>query len=205
MGELRIRIKFGEHEFEGEGPVESVERRVEAFQHMIAPPTPPPPAPESGPIASEEKPAESPENTVLADEEPAQTDETAMQVEQKTAPPEESPLPPPLRLEQIMHMRGTILSLSVQARLPDAILVILLGQRNFRRNESVSGIEIMQGLRDSGFRVLRVDTLLTKFSRLGSVIVMGEHRRRRYRLSISGAVQAEQIARALAALTEIST
>ncbi|HYR82454.1 MAG TPA: hypothetical protein VE422_00090, partial [Terriglobia bacterium] len=102
---MRIRIKFGEHEFEGEGPVESVERRVEAFQRMIAPPAPPPPALESEPIASEEKPAESPENTVPADEEPAQTDETAMQVEQKTAPPEESPLPPPLRLEQIIHMR----------------------------------------------------------------------------------------------------
>ncbi len=185
MGELRIRIKFGEHEFEGEGPAESVERRAEAFQQMIAPPGPlPPPLPE--------KPNESKTETTEGEEPPSPTEQRAMQLEGRA-------VPQPVPLDQIVHVRGRILSVSVKTNVQKAVLVILLGQRHFHQNERVSGIEIMDGLRDSGIHILRVDTLLTKLGKMGSIIVMGEHRRRRYRLSTAGVTQAEQVACELSA------
>jgi hypothetical protein len=184
MSELRIRIKYGEHEFEAEGAAEPVERRAEAFQLMVAPPPVQTPVSEPAPV--------------IADVRVASIDAATSQPTD-TPPHAEEPAPLPLRLEEITHRRGPIVSLSVKANVQDAVLVMLLGQRNFRQNESVSGIEIMEGLRGSGIDILRVDTLMTKLAHRGNVIAMGKHRRRRYRLSTIGAMHAEQIARALAA------
>ena len=192
MGELRIRIKYGEHEFEAEGAAEPVERRAEAFQLMVAPPPVQAPVIQPAP-ASADVTAEPIEAT------PSQPTDTPSHAEEQPPQPEEPPAPPPLRLEEITHRRGPIVSLSVKANVKDAVLVMLLGQRNFRQNESVSGIEIMEGLRGSGIDILRVDTLMTKLAQRGSVIAMGKHRRRRYRLSTIGAMHAEQIARGLSA------
>jgi hypothetical protein len=188
MTELRVRIKFAEHEFEAEGPAEAVERRAEAFQLMVAPPPPPPPVPAVLVEAVDPRPLELPEASITV--EPPEPEEKSVVTPQEAAPP-------PLRLDRIMHSRGPVLSLSAATRLPDSILVILLGQRIFRNNEAVRGIEIMEGLRDSGFRVTRVDTLLSRLASEGIIIVRGKHRRRRYRLSVAGIAQAEQIARAL--------
>ena len=157
MSELRIKIKFGEHEFEAEGSADSVEKQLEAFKRFIAPPPVPEPA-------NDEKKA-------------------AL-----------------LRLDRISRIRGRILSLSVPAKPVDAVLVILLSQRHFRQNNNVSGREIMEGLRDSGIRVRRADTILKKHAGTGSVVAMGQRRRRRYRLSSAGVEQAQQIARELIAL-----
>jgi hypothetical protein len=164
MSELRIRMKFGEHEFEAEGLADAVERQLESFKQLIAP---------GQAAALSQRTAESPED------------------QRKAAPP---------ALERIMRIRGRILSLSVTATAADAVLVILLGQRNLRQNDSVSGTEIMRGLRDSGIRIPRADTILTKHAGTGSVIAMGERRRRRYRLSSAGVEQAQQIALSLIAL-----
>ena len=89
--------------------------------------------------------------------------------------------------------------MSVKANVMDAVLMILLGQRMMRENENVSGIELMEGLRGSGIQVNRVDTLMTKLAHEGTVIAMGVHRRRRYRLSVIGVTRAEQLARRLTA------
>jgi hypothetical protein len=188
MTELRVRIKFAEHEFEAEGPAEAVERRAEAFQQMVSPPPPPPPLPAVLVSAVEENP-------LVISEAPITTEPESTAATEK--PPEPEAGPPPLQLDRIMHSRGLVLSLSVGSKLGDAILVILLGQRVFRNNEEVRGIEIMEGLRDSGFRVTRVDTLLSRLAGQGIIIVRGKHRRRRYRLSVAGIAQAEQIARTL--------
>ena len=160
MSELRIRIKFGEHEIELEGSADAVERQFEPFKQFLMPAPPP--------------------------------KETADEVTQ-------APAPPRLFLETIIKVRGTIYSLRVNAKVEDAILVILLAQRIFRKNESVSGIEIMQGLRDSGFQVRRVDMILNRYIRLAHLVATGQHRRRRYRLSLDGSQRAEQIARTLIA------
>jgi len=123
--------------------------------------------------------------------------------------PVKEPLPEPptpalaverVPLERIMRIRGAIISLSVSSKVHDAVLVILLGQRIYRQNDNVSGIEVMEGLRDSGIRVPRVDLLLSRYARLGIVVAMGQHRRRRYRLSTAGVEQAQQIAHRLIAL-----
>src|SRR5258705_5537410 len=124
MSELRIRVKFGEHEIELEGSADAVERQFEPFKQFLMP-APPPPSPK----------------------------ESADEVKQV-------PTPPRLSLEAITKVRGTIYSLTVNAKVEDAILVILLAQRIFRNNNSVSGIEIMKGLRDSGFQGRRVDMIL---------------------------------------------
>jgi hypothetical protein len=112
---------------------------------------------------------------------------------------EQTKAPSRLPLEKIIRVHDDIYSLSVNAKLEDAILVILLAQRTFRQNENVSGVEIMKGLRSSGFRVSRVDTILNRYFRLAQVVPMGQHRRRRYRLSLDGLQRAEQIARTLIA------
>src|SRR5467141_3486421 len=39
MSESRLRIKFGEHEFEAEGSTESVERQLEIFKRLVIPGT----------------------------------------------------------------------------------------------------------------------------------------------------------------------
>jgi len=57
----------------------------------------------------------------------------------------------------------------------------------------------MEGLRESGIRVPRVETFLAKHIRAGIVVALGQHRRRRYRLSMAGMERAQQIARDLIA------
>ncbi|HET9285653.1 MAG TPA: hypothetical protein VFR24_27185, partial [Candidatus Angelobacter sp.] len=46
----------------------------------------------------------------------------------------------------------------------DALMLTLLGQRTFRNNDSVTGSELTDGLRQSGLNVGRVDWRLEKFS-----------------------------------------
>jgi predicted nucleic acid-binding protein len=160
MSESRIRIKFGEHEFEAEGPAESVERQFAAFKQLVAP-----------------DPQLVMQATRLSGSDTA-----------------------PVALEKIVRIRGRIVSLSVTAKAEDAVLVLLLGQRQFRKNDIVSGSQVMRGLRDSGLRIPRADTILAKHARDGYVIAMGARRLRRYRLSSAGVDRAEQIARQLISL-----
>jgi hypothetical protein len=163
MSELRVKIRYGDHEFELEGAADAVERQLEAFRLFLSPPPPP------------------------------------LEKETKTEESDVKKAPPRVALEKIMRVRGPIYSLSFAAKVDEATLIILLGQRTFRQNDNVSGTEIMEGLRESGIRVRRVDTVLTKHIRTGIVVAMGRHRRRRYRLSMEGIEQAQQIARALIA------
>jgi len=161
MGELRIRIKLGEHEIELEGSAEAVERQFEPFRQLLIRP-----ASVETPLAQSRTEAQAPSR---------------------------------LPLEKIVRGHGKIYSLSVDAKLEDAILIILLAQQSFRGNRTVSGTEIMSGLRDSGFAVRRVDAILNRFSQQAQIVATGERRRRRYRLSLDGLQHAEQIARALIA------
>jgi hypothetical protein len=106
-------------------------------------------------------------------------------------------LPPQLTLDRILKVDGRLVFLSVPARIDEAILAILLGQRQFRQNNTVSGVEIMNGLRESGLDVPRADTILGKHARAGLVVAVGRRKLRRYRLSTDGVARAEQIARRL--------
>jgi len=161
MSESRLKIKFGEHEFEAEGSAESIERQLETFKRLVAP------EPEPRPAAEIMKQPE--------------TDKAAA----------------PVELERIMRIQGRTVSLSVSTKLEDAVLLMILGQRQFRQNHIVSGGEVMRGLRESGFRVGRADTVLKRHAGQGSIIAIGRYRTRRYQFSQAGLERAEQIARQL--------
>jgi len=98
-------------------------------------------------------------------------------------------------LDKILQVGGRMVSLTVSARLHEAILAILLGQRQFRQNNAVSGMGIMSGFRESGLNLLRADTILAKYAHAGIVVAMGRRKSRRYRLSTDRVARAEQIAR----------
>ena len=109
----------------------------------------------------------------------------------------EDQAPTPISWDKIIRQRGRILSLSAQAKVEDAVLILLLSHRHFRKNDNVTGSEIMNGLRDSGIEVPRADAVLLKHATAGRVIVNGRRRGRRYRLSAAGAERATQIAHSL--------
>src|SRR4051812_39032260 len=75
---------------------------------------------------------------------------------------------------RLFRVRGPIYSLYTPATTADAVFLILLAQRWYRQNESVSGIEIMEGLRDSGIRVTRADALLMRYARRGLIVANGQ-------------------------------
>src|SRR5215468_734597 len=100
-----------------------------------------------------------------------------------------------------MRVDGRIVSLTVNAQsIQDAVLALLLGQRQFRSNDTVTGAEILGGLRESGRGVGRIDHTLNQLTAEGSVITIGQHRGRRYRLTNSGVNRAQEVARGLIAL-----
>ncbi len=167
--ELRIRIKIGNDEIEFQGPAEAVDKQFEPFRLAMMP---------AARVVEEER-----------------TPEPTKAVELATAPPPPAVSP----LDRVVQVRGSICSLRTNAKLDDAILVILLGQRTFRRNENVSGREIMEGLRNSGITAVRADIILKRYAARAMVVATGALRRRRYRLSLDGAQRAEQIVRTLAA------
>lgn len=119
-------------------------------------------------------------------------------------PPAPAPLPEAafparaggeLMLGKIMRHEGRIVSLTARgATLEDEILLVMLGQRNLRANDSVSGGEIMDGLRLTGRTVNRVDYQVDKMASAGDVITVGNGRARRYRLTNQGFAKAQDLA-----------
>ena len=102
-------------------------------------------------------------------------------------------------LQKIFRIQGRIISFSGKIpSIDDAALLLLLGQQKVRNNVAVTGSELNSGLTASGHKVSRTDQLLTRQYRSGTVLIRGQHRRRRYRLTEKGVVRAEEIARSLA-------
>jgi hypothetical protein len=105
---------------------------------------------------------------------------------------------PHLPLEKIMKAEGRVVSLTAKCETVDeAVMLLLLGQKEFRNNQEVTGAEIMDGLKQSGYMLPRADLILDKLSKEGSVITIGVHRGRRYRLTNQGHSTALTIARAV--------
>lgn len=107
---------------------------------------------------------------------------------------------PHIALEKIMKAEGRVLSLTARCEsIDEAILLILLGQKEFRSNQEATGAEIMDGLKQSGYRIPRIDRLLDKLAADGDIITIGVHRGRRYRLTNLGLTKALEIAKEVAA------
>jgi hypothetical protein len=165
MDTYKLKIKVGEHEFEAEGPPEAVQSQFQAFKELIA---------------------SIPPTTTIAEYTNLTQNKTALAAVSGDT----------LSLEKIMRIDGRIVSLTARpSTLEDTILLVLLGQRQFRSNDSVTGSEITDGLEHSGVRVGRIDRNLEKLAAQGDVIKIGTGRASRYRLTNPGMAKAQATAR----------
>jgi hypothetical protein len=99
-------------------------------------------------------------------------------------------------IEKIMKADGRVVSLTARCEsIDEAVLLILFGQKELRSNQEATGAEIMDGLTQSGYRITRVDNLMNKLTSEGSVITLGVHRGRRYRLTNLGLTKALDISK----------
>ena len=119
------------------------------------------------------------------------------------APPKSKPTPPPavvenrdsignpaphVRLDRIMRVQGTSRLINCHSRSKTRMLtlLILLGNKDMRANESVTGAEIGDGLAQSGRPVIRTDRVMDKLITENYVLKSGFHQATRYRLSNTG-------------------
>jgi len=167
METYRLKMKVGEHEFDATGPSDVVQAQFAAFTALIA--------------------------SVMKIV-PLHTPSVA-----QTATTEHTPAGGAVSPEElIMRQEGRMVSLTRRGgSLEDDLLLVLLGQKSLRNNDTVTGGEITTGLRLSGRVVGRVNYLIDKMTAAGDVITMGTGRARRYRLTNQGLVKAQGLARAL--------
>jgi hypothetical protein len=181
MADYRLKIKIGEHEFDAEGPEDKVHAQFEMFKEIISNL----PAPVKTP--AQRPPADPPEGAGGGGSADNGGRQNGAQLE----------------LDKIMKVDARVVSLTVRAASSeDAILLILLGQRQYRSNDTVTGGEIADGLNVSGQPVARPDRILDKLSAddKGLVMTVGQRKGRRYRLTNVGVTKAQEIARNLIAL-----
>ena len=173
----RLKIKIGENIFEAEGSPEEIRDQYRMFIELVG----------SMPTAAPLPPQ------IQASEESGQV---------------ATPAPPPnaalndIALDKIMKVEGRIVSLTVRPKaIQDAVIVMMLGQKNLRNCEYTTGAEILDGLRTTGgYMFSRIDKLMERIAAGGDVLITGEHRAKRYRMTNSGLAKARQIAQDLIAL-----
>ena len=99
-------------------------------------------------------------------------------------------------IEKIMKAEGRVVSLTAKGETTEeAVMLILLGQKDLRNNQEVTGSEIMDGLKQSGYQLDRVDRITDKLAEAGDIITMGVHRGRRYRLTNQGLAKVLNVAK----------
>lgn len=167
METSKIRVKLGTHEFEAEGPVESVQAQFEVFRQMLT--SIPTENVSSDKIESCLSSIASPEREISANVE--------------------------LRLKKMLRVEGRVISLTaLPSTDEECTLLIMLGQKEFRGNDSVTGQEVGDGLEQSGRRVSRVDRIMWKLIEENSLLRTGSGRATRYRLTNQGLAKARRIA-----------
>ena len=179
MEHLRVRMKYGEHEFEAEGPIADVHTELAAFTELIRP------------RCAMERPR-------VPDDAPGVQPGEPVSPDSERFPPPDDPLPPPEPdITRLMRLEGRIVSLTrVPRSVEEGILLALLAQKLLRDNEKVMGGEIIGGIRQSGRPVYRVDYHTHRLIDAGDVVATGRGRAARYRLTVKGTGRAEALARA---------
>jgi hypothetical protein len=168
METTRIKTKIGANEFEADGPVEIVTAQFQAFLSSIS-----------------SAPAVSAKNDSLSRDEGKQNQQDKVG---------EAHVP----IEKILHVSGRIVSLTaLPTTNEDAALLIMLGHKDLRNNEAVTGQEIGDGLAQSGRPVPRVDRVMDSALSEALVLKSGMRRSTRYRLTNQGLVKALNVAKAL--------
>jgi|ERR1019366_1625223 hypothetical protein len=172
----KLKIKIGMHEFEADGPADTVREQFESFKQLITSmPNQSTPLTQNSPVAGEFS------GTI-----PATAQDVAFDDSQ---------------LGKIMKKEARVVSLTIRPQsVEQALLLIILGQRYLRNMEVTTGGEIMAGISSTGgLTVTRIDRFLEKMGREGDLIVAGEHRSKRYRFTNSGLIKAQKIAKELLA------
>ena len=158
METLRIEIEIGDRKFKADGPVEIVQRQVNAFMKL----------------------------TVGGNEETVAAEAAAAAKKEKEQA---------IALDKIMEVAGTIVRLRAgSGTASEVLLVLLLGQRQLRNDNLVSGTDLIQGLRASGHLMSRADYLLNYHARRRYITIHGKRRARRYQLTESGVLKAKGLA-----------
>lgn len=170
MDSAKIRIKIGDHEFEAEGPSAIVQSQFDAFRELLS----------KAPLKQEQKDKSGSEQPVL----------------NNGGAGDDAHVP----IEKILRASGRIVSLTALPQsTEDAAMLIMLGHRDLRNNENVTGQEIGDGLAQSGRAVPRTDHLMSKPIASSYVLKSGVKRATRYRLTNMGLLRALSVARELIA------
>ena len=172
METLKIRVKVGEHEFEAEGPRESVELQLQMFKELVgATPS------KTADKGTDRKPP-------LSTKEPL--DGTGEEI-----PPDKS------TYSALFSLEGDKLSLNYlpegENREANALLLLLFGCRVTLGQETVLGGRLMQGLQQSGLTLDRIDRVLGPYIP-SLVITTGIKRGTKYRLTNVGVTRAKTLA-----------
>src|SRR3989441_1899705 len=184
METLKIKVEIGDRKFEADGPPGIVQGQVNAFMKLTLGGSAETIAAEAAQAAAETARAA---QERLAEE--AARARAAQQLQEQVP-----------AYDKILRISGTMVALTVRSRnASQAMLVLLLGQRELRNNTLVSGVDLLRGLRASGYRVRRSDNILNTLARWKYVTPEGRYRARRYQLTESGALSAQEIARQLLA------
>jgi hypothetical protein len=170
MDNYRLKLRIGEHEFEAEGPSDIVTKQFEAFQAMIQ-------ALASAPAKQPEKPADGGKGG---------------EVPAPGLASEED-------LGKIFQVSGRYVSLTARPeRVSDAALLLLFGQKRLRGQDLVTGAELLEGLKQSGYQEDRADRVMDKIDPT-LYNKTGLRRGVKYRLTNPGVTQAQGLVSELAA------
>jgi hypothetical protein len=164
---IRLKTKIDQHEFDAEGPIDTVNQMFADFKELVK------------------------EYTAQPQKSPVATPVPA------TIPNEFNDVPIGVtELSKIMKIDGRVVSLTVRPKsIEDAVLLLIYGQRVLQEKELTTGGELIDGLlATGGLMVGRIDRLLEKIGRDGDVIVAGARRSKRYRLTNSGLLKVRQLA-----------
>lgn len=174
----RLKLKIGQHEFEAEGDPQVVHEQFQIFKELIAD------------KAATVQPPMPPQLTLSA------ADPVAPPNAQPTQPARSESPATDLDLGKILRQDERVVSLTIRpTSIESAILLLMLGQKVLRTNDTVTGNEIISGLSATGgLSVQRPDRILEKLVRDGDVIAFGERRGKKYRLTNLGFMKARQIA-----------
>jgi hypothetical protein len=170
METTKIRVKIGDHEFEAEGPTDTVQSQFEVFKELIS----------SIPRASE--------TPKIIEAEYVEPNKDVIVTHSH------------VDVAKVLHVSGRVVSLTALPKsAEDAALLIMLGHKDLRNNVSVTGQEIGDGLAQSGRPVLRVDRIMEKALEEALVLKTGIKRGTRYRLTNQGLGKALNVAKDLVA------
>ncbi len=101
-----------------------------------------------------------------------------------------------LQLDKISKVEGRVVSLTIKPEAEStAAMLIMLAQKIYRGNETVTASEIKDGLEQSGYRPGRIDRLMQPLADEGSVVRIGARKGTKYRFTNQGLAKAQNAAK----------